>query len=146
MHLTLYLHLQEYNIHEHVLTKTFASSLEKQTHAQHCYAYDCAVYIPITHCCVQLCLTLCNPIGCSLPGFSVHGTLQARILEWVANPFSRGSLNRGIKPRSPALQADSLPSEPPGKPHQQCKNLPYPYPLQYLVLSTFLRLPWWLTW
>ena len=34
---------------------------------------------------------LCNPIGCSLPGSSVRGILQARILEWVAIPFSRGS-------------------------------------------------------
>ena len=46
----------------------------------------------------------------------VHGILQARILEWVAFPFSRGSLNPGIKPRSPALQADSLPAELQGKP------------------------------
>ena len=38
----------------------------------------------------QLCLTLCDFMGCSLPGFSVHGILQARILEWVAIPFSRG--------------------------------------------------------
>ena len=39
----------------------------------------------------QLCPTLCDPMDCSLPGSSVHGTLQARILEWVATPFSRGS-------------------------------------------------------
>ena len=39
----------------------------------------------------QSCLTLCNPMGCSLPGSSVHGILQARILEWVAMPFSEGS-------------------------------------------------------
>ena len=39
----------------------------------------------------QSCLTLCDPMGCSLPGSSVHGILQARILEWVANSFSRGS-------------------------------------------------------
>ena len=39
----------------------------------------------------QLCLTLCNPMDCSLPGFSVHGTSQARILEWVAISFSRRS-------------------------------------------------------
>ena len=39
----------------------------------------------------QLCLTLCDPTGCSLPGSSVHGILQARILEWVAMPSSRGS-------------------------------------------------------
>ena len=37
------------------------------------------------------CPTLCNPRDCSLPVFSVHGILQARILEWVAIPFSRGS-------------------------------------------------------
>ena len=39
----------------------------------------------------QLCLTLCNPMDCSLPGSSVYGISQARILEWVAIPFSRGS-------------------------------------------------------
>ena len=55
---------------------------------------------------------------CSLPGSSVHGILQARLLEWVAIPFSRGSSrpDTGIKTGSPALQADSLPSETPGKP------------------------------
>ena len=39
----------------------------------------------------QSCPTLCNPMDCSLPGSSVHGILQARILVWVAIPFSRGS-------------------------------------------------------
>ena len=39
----------------------------------------------------QSCLTLCNPMDCSPPGFSVLGILQARILEWVAIPFSRES-------------------------------------------------------
>ena len=39
----------------------------------------------------QSCLTLCDPMDCSLAGFSVHGTFQARILEWVAISFSRGS-------------------------------------------------------
>ena len=39
----------------------------------------------------QSCLSLCNPMGCSPPGFSVHGISQARILEWVAVSFSRGS-------------------------------------------------------
>ena len=62
----------------------------------------------------QLCLTLCDPMDCSLPGSSVHGILQARILEWL--PFlSPGDLpDPGIEPASPALQADSLPSEPLG--------------------------------
>ena len=39
----------------------------------------------------QSCPTLCNPVNCSLPGSSVHGIFQARILEWVAISFSRGS-------------------------------------------------------
>ena len=45
----------------------------------------------------QPCLTLHDPVDCSLPGSSVHGVLQARILGWVAIPFSRGS----SQPRDP---------------------------------------------
>ena len=48
--------------------------------------------------------------------YTVQGILQARILEWVAVPFSRDLPNPGIEPRSPTLQADSLLTEPPGKP------------------------------
>ena len=57
----------------------------------------------------------CDPMDCILPGSSVHGILQARILKWVAIPFSRGIfLIQGLNPGlSPALQADSLPSEQP---------------------------------
>ena len=65
---------------------------------------------------LQFCPTLYDHMDCSPPGSSAHGILQARILEWVAMPSSRGSSNPGIKPRSPALQADSLPAEPQGKP------------------------------
>ena len=39
----------------------------------------------------QSCLTLCDPMDCSLPGSSVHGILQARVLEWFAISLSRGS-------------------------------------------------------
>ena len=39
----------------------------------------------------QSCLTLCDPMDCSLPGSSVRGILQVKILEWVAIPFSKGS-------------------------------------------------------
>jgi len=39
----------------------------------------------------QSCLTLYDPIDCSQPGSSVHGVFQARIMEWAAIPFSRGS-------------------------------------------------------
>ena len=51
----------------------------------------------------QLCPTLCDPMDCSPPGSSVHGILQARIMEWVAIPFSRDPPDQGIEPRSPAL-------------------------------------------
>ena len=61
----------------------------------------------------QSCLILCDPMDCSPSGSSVCGILHARILEWVAILFSRGSSQPGIEPGSLALQADSLPSEPP---------------------------------
>ena len=64
----------------------------------------------------QLCLILCDPMDSSPPGSSVHGILQARILEWVASLFTGDLPNSGTKSGSPALQADSLPSEPPSKP------------------------------
>ena len=62
---------------------------------------------------LQSFLILCDPIDCSLPGSSVHGILQARILEWVAILFSRGSFwprdwTLALIPVAPALQADSL--------------------------------------
>ena len=60
----------------------------------------------------QSCLTLCDPMD-----YRINGTLQARILEWVAIPLSPRNLsNSGIEPRSPTVQADSLPAELPGKP------------------------------
>ena len=48
------------------------------------------------------CLTLCDPMD-----YTVHGILQARLLEWVAFPFSRDLSNPGIELRSPTLQVDS---------------------------------------
>ena len=63
----------------------------------------------------QLCLTPCDRMDCSPPRSSVHGILQARILEWVAIFFSKGSSQPGIEPRYPALQADALLSELLGK-------------------------------
>ena len=65
----------------------------------------------------QLCPTICDPMDCSLPGSSVDRILQARILEWVARPSSRGA-SRPIRhlSMSPVLLAGSLPLAPPGKP------------------------------
>ena len=59
----------------------------------------------------QSCLTLYDAMV-----YTVHGILQARILQRVAVPFSGDLPNPGIEPRSPTLQADSLLSEEPGKP------------------------------
>ena len=64
----------------------------------------------------QSCLTLCDPMDYSPPGSSVHGILQARILEWVAISISRGSSRPRDLTLSLAFQADSLPSELSGKP------------------------------
>ena len=60
---------------------------------------------------LQLCLTLFDPMVCSPPGSSLHGILQAGILEWVSMPFCRGSSwpREDLHlPVAPALQADSL--------------------------------------
>ena len=58
----------------------------------------------------QSCWTLWHRMDCA-----VHGILHARILEWEPFPFPVDLPNPGIKPRSPALQADCLPAEPQGK-------------------------------
>ena len=69
------------------------------------------------HLVAQSCPVLCDPMDCSLPGFSVHEILQARILEWVAVAFLQGifptqELNLCLL----CWQVDSLPTAPPGKP------------------------------
>ena len=61
--------------------------------------------------CVRLFVTPWN----GPPGSSVHGIFQARVLEWVAISSPGVLPDPGIKPRSPALQADALLSEPPGR-------------------------------
>ena len=67
----------------------------------------------------KLCPTLCDPMDYSLPGFSVPGILQARILGWVAISSSRGSSQpRDLtdSPASPTLAGRFFTTEPPGKP------------------------------
>ena len=51
---------------------------------------------------------ICNPVDCSPPGSSVEGIAQARILEWVAISFSRGSYQLRDQTSSPTLKVDSL--------------------------------------
>ena len=71
---------------------------------------------------LQSCLTHCSPMDCSLPGSSVHGILQTRILEWVAMPSSRGSSQPrdrtcvSVFPVSPALAGRFFTTESSGNP------------------------------
>ena len=73
---------------------------------------------------LQSCLTLCNSVDCSPSHSSILGILQAKILECVATPSSRDIPDPGIEPESPALQMDSLPTEPPGEAQQRPYVLP----------------------
>ena len=68
------------------------------------------------HACLvtQSCPTLCDSMDCSPPGSSVHGILQARVLEWVVFPSPGIFLTQGSN--LGPLQTGSLPSEAPGKP------------------------------
>ena len=83
----------------------------------------------------QLCLILW-PYGLQP---SVYGISQARILEWVALSFSRWSSQPRFEPGSPALQADSLPSEPPGKPNSFFVSLFF----SNLLCFYLFRFWWW---
>ena len=70
-----------------------ASSLNSHSHL--CFSRGlscvCACVCVCARTCAQSCPTLCNPMACSPRGSSVHGILQARLLQWVATPFSTGS-------------------------------------------------------
>ena len=63
----------------------------------------------------QWCLTSSDPMDCSLPGSSVHGIFQARVLEWVAFPFPGDLADPGIKSMSPALAGRFFSTELSGK-------------------------------
>ena len=84
----------------------------------------------------QLCPTLWDPMDCSPPGSSVHGTFQAGILEWLPFPSPGDLPNPGIKPSSPALQADT---EPPGKPIR-CQYLLFALSEKLSILLSFFFL------
>ena len=77
---------------------------------------------PVFNTFIKVKVTQSCPTLCDTGDYTVHGILQARILEWGAFPFSRDLPNPGIKSRSPTLQANSLPVEPQGKCHALCKR------------------------
>ena len=84
-------------------------------HTTHTHIY---IYIVVSSV-AKSCPTICDPMDCSPPGSSVHGILQAGILEWVTFPSPGDLPNPGVKLESlmsPALQVCSLPLAPPGKP------------------------------
>ena len=62
-------------------------------------------------------------MDCSLPGSSVHGIFQARVLEWVAISSPEDLPNPGIEPGSPSLEVDALTSNPQGSPEMKMKPM-----------------------
>ena len=87
---------------------------------------------------IQSCLTLCNPKDCSPPGSSVHGILQARILEWVAMPFSRESWGSHRLPVVQAKEIKTLNLKP-AKKEASVKRPPTHHPLLHpIILLTAL--------
>ena len=97
---------------------------------------------------VKSCPTLCDPKDYSPPGYSVCGILHARILKWVTIPFTRGPSQPRDQTQSPAVQSDSLLSEPPetfkvkGKVAQTCLTLCNP--MDYTVHGILqARIPEW---
>ena len=83
-----------------------------------------------------MCPNLCDPMDCSLPGFSVHVIFQQEY--WSGLPFpSPGDLpDQGTEPGSPTFQADTLTSEPPGKPTQKITRFCKVWNILYLWIST----------
>ena len=85
-----------------------------------CYAYTweknllSCLFLKVEVFVTQLCPILCDPMDPL--GSSVCGILQARVLEWVAIPFSRGSSQPRDRTRISGIEGRFLPSEPPGKP------------------------------
>ena len=71
---------------------------------------------------LQSCPTLCNPMDCSPPGFSVHGILQARLLEWVAMPSSRESSPPRDRTRISRIASRFFTAEPLWKPPASHRN------------------------
>jgi len=93
----------------------------------HSTTYEGFLFPSSSGSCAQSRLTLCDPLDWSLPGFSVHGIFQARVLDWVAI-FWPGDRTH-VSCVSLTLQTGSLPAEPLGKPlscphpHHRCLNL-----------------------
>ena len=85
--LIFYIHLSFSHLNNFLQGKCFHN--QKDTENLPKSSLNSEIWIFVCAKSLQLCLTLCNPMDCSPSGSSVHGILQARILEWVAVPFSK---------------------------------------------------------
>ena len=117
IYIYIYTHTQRYKLHsnKYSMISIHFSSLELQItcgNNEKILKYN-TVHVPC-FAYTQLCTTLCDSMDCSPPGSSVNGILQARVLEWFAMPSSRGSPQPRHWTQVSCIQADSLPSEPPG--------------------------------
>ena len=86
----------------------------------------------------QSCPTLCDPMDCSPPGSSVHGIFQARVLEWVAIPFSRGSSQPRVQTQVSCITGRLFTAQPSGFSYITSVlvcSLERPLPPQYLLSS-----------
>ena len=106
---------------------SYSSCIGRQN-LYHCGTWEDQIYIHI-HMCVCVCVCVCemkvlvaqsypnfcDPMDYNPPGFSVHGDFSGRNTSRYSFPSLGDLPDPGIEPRSPALQGDSLPSEPPGK-------------------------------
>ena len=109
VHIYMYTHIYTYMYtYIHINTHTY---IYIHIYIQHIYKHKNNVLCLVA----QSCLTLCDPMDCSLPDSSVHGDSPGKNTEWVTMPSFRDLSNPGIEPRSPELQVDSLPSAPPPK-------------------------------
>ena len=90
----------------------------------------------------QSCLTLCDPMHCSPPGFSVHGILQTRILEWVAISSSRESSRPRNQTLVSSIAGRFFTSEPPEKSSHMLSLFSH----QLRELYTIIKFYWWGKW
>ena len=97
----------------------YEEGFQEGTWGKHAIRYVC-VYVCMSVCVyvlvTQSCPTFCGHMDCSLSGSSVHRILQARILEWFAIPFARGSSQPGDWTRVSCIASGFFTTEPPGKP------------------------------
>ena len=122
-------------------SKSLFTKIKAHRHIVYVWLSPFAVHLKLSQHCLLIhyesesgsaCPILCDPMD-----YTVHGMLRARILEWEPFPSPGDLPNPGIEPRSPALQVDSLPAEPQGKPKNT--GVGSLYLLQWIFLTQELK-------